>query len=201
MNKNEKEEFPSNSIMPPKKVKKVTTGTVRKAKEKPAILKFFEKNLPEIGNYVMWEVIVPTTKSLVQDVVTNFIEMALYGDSSPKRKSLRRDRDSTHVSYSHYYDQPRGSAVGKTRSRSARQRTEFDDILFQNRSDAEAVLSHMVEIVDNYGMASVADFFELAGVQKDFMDRKFGWDDLRHASVEHIRGGWVLDLPNPLPLD
>jgi len=52
-----------------------------------------------------------------------------------------------------------------------------------------------------YENVSVADLYELTGVQSAHTDQKWGWVDLRGSNVERTRqGGYVIALPEPVPL-
>ena len=68
-------------------------------------------------------------------------------------------------------------------SRGSRARHDFDDILFESRGEAEDVLSHLVDLTIDYGVASVADFYDLSGIESQFTDNKYGWTNLRDAEV------------------
>jgi len=41
----------------------------------------------------------------------------------------------------------------------------------------------------------------LVGLAATHTDNKWGWTDLSGAGVSRIRGGYLLDLPEPEPLD
>jgi hypothetical protein len=55
--------------------------------------------------------------------------------------------------------------------------------------------------VSRYESASVADLYELVGLSSVHTDNRWGWTDLTGAGVSRIRGGYLLDLPEPEPLD
>lgn len=69
------------------------------------------------------------------------------------------------------------------------------------RAEAEEVIDRMFELVSRYGSVSVADMYELVGLASTHTDNKWGWTDLSGAGVSRIRGGYLLDLPEPEPLD
>ena len=51
----------------------------------------------------------------------------------------------------------------------------YDDILFDTRGDAEAVLDAMNDIISQYGTVSVSDFYDLARVPNDnFTMNRYG---------------------------
>ena len=79
--------------------------------------------------------------------------------------------------------------------------SDYDDIVLDKRDEAEDVLSRMDELISTYGMASVADLYELVGVTGNYTDNKYGWTDIRSASAIRVRDGYLLKLPKALPLN
>jgi hypothetical protein len=66
---------------------------------------------------------------------------------------------------------------------------------------SENVVDNLFELVSRYESATVADLYELVGLNSTHTDHKWGWTDLHGAGVTRIRGGYLLDLPEPEPLD
>lgn len=171
-------------------------------KEKPLLARMFGETAREVGGYVIWDVLIPAVKEVITDIVTNGIEMLVYGDSARSSRSgrLRRERGRSYVSYSSMYDSPRAERVRDTR-RLPSNRHAFDKVVLSTRSDAELVLDGLVELISMYGEATVADFYSAVGLQVDYNDNKYGWDTLATASVERVRGGYILVMPKPIYLD
>lgn len=195
------EEYPSNSLSKKSErrvVRRVTKGRVG-ARKKPLISRIFGGDLGKaIGTFVLSEVLIPAAKSTLSDVVDNVKEMMLYGE--PQRRGGRRDRgDRSYVSYSSYYRE-RESRRGEPISSRKRVTHNFDDVLF-NRDDAREVLSSMVDFIEDYGLCTVGDFYDLAGLPKDWNDDTWGWEDLSSAYVKRVRDGFIIDLPRPRPID
>lgn len=201
-------EFPSNSHKrkeetkkPEKKVEKVTSGKVVKQKKtlgKKFTETFLGDNIESVSSYIVYDVIIPAAKNMISDTVSNGIEMLLFGQTRGSR--TRRDKGKSYVSYSNYYkdrDQDRDRQV----SQRNRARHNFDDIILESRGEAEEVLSHLVDLTEDYGMASVADLYDLVGVTSNFTDNKYGWDNLASGRVVPVRGGYLLELPRPIVLD
>jgi hypothetical protein len=69
------------------------------------------------------------------------------------------------------------------------------------RVEAEEVIDRLFDVVSRYETATVADLYEMVGVTGNYTDDKWGWTDLRGASVQRVRNGYLLDLPRPEPLD
>lgn len=59
----------------------------------------------------------------------------------------------------------------------------------------------MDEMISVYGMVSVADLYDLIGVTGNYTDNKYGWTDIRSASVVRVRDGYIVKMPKAMPLD
>lgn len=201
-------EYPSNNhkkkkvdVKPEKKVERVTSGKVVKQKKslgKKFTETFLGDNIESVSSYIIYDVIIPAAKNMVSDTVSNGIEMLLFGQTRGSR--TRRDRDKSYVSYSNYYND-RDRDKPRQVSQRNRARHNFDDIILESRGEAEEVLSHLVDLTEDYGMASVADLYDLVGVTSNFTDNKYGWDNLASGRVVPVRGGYLLELPRPIVLD
>lgn len=173
-----------------KKIEKVVVGQV-KTKKKSGISKFFSgfiaDETQDIKTYLFKDVVVPTIKKSISDVV----DMILYGGGS-KRRSTTASR----VSYRSYYDDPRD-----TRSESRiTPAYNYDDIILDSRGDAEEVLNQLNDLIDVYKIASVADLYDLVGITGNYTDNKYGWTNLSNADVVRTRDGYKLKLPRALPI-
>lgn len=183
-----------------KKLDRVATGRV-KTKKKSEIHKltdvFISEDVASVKEYILMDVLLPTVKKAISDMVTNGVDMLLYGEV----RGSRKERGSK-VSYSKYYDSRDRDydRRGTTRSR-GRMGYDYDDIVLESRGEAEEVLERMDDLLDNYGIVSVADLYDLVGITGNYTDNKYGWTSLRNASVQRLRDGYLLKLPKALPLD
>ena len=85
----------------------------------------------------------------------------------------------------------------KNKNNSSRQ----EEVVFETLEDAEQVLEHLQNVIDTYAHASVADFYDLAGVVHfDFPATKLGWGSSASAKIVQTRDGYVIKLPDPLPI-
>jgi hypothetical protein len=86
-------------------------------------------------------------------------------------------------------------------SQRGRAKHDFDEIVLDQRAEAEEVIDRLYDVVNKYEQATVADLYDLVGLSSTHTDHKWGWTDLRGAGVSRIRDGYLLDLPDPEPLD
>ena len=178
-----------------KEISKVVTGKVVKKKNVGRKLTdmFISEDVNNIKSYVIMDVLVPAVKKAISDIVTNGIDMMLYGETGRTKKT-----SSGSISYRDYYDSNRNRDNRYTASRT---RYSYDDIVLDSRTEAEEVLVRMQEIIDTYQVVSVADLYDLVGIRGSFTDNKYGWTNIRNASVEHVRDGYMLKLPKALAID
>ena len=178
-----------------KKVEQIAKGKTKKKSEvKKFADTFIAEDITSVKDYIIMEVLLPAAKKAISDIVTNGIDMILYGETRSKSKS----RESR-VSYTKYYDRDRDyDRPSRTRGRYG---YDYDDIILDTRKEAEEVLDRMDDLIDNYGMVSVADLYDLVGVSGNYTDNKYGWTNLRNADVQRVRDGYLLKLPKALPFD
>ena len=193
-----KEEQRESDALPEKKVGKVITGSA-KSKKKGEMQKFADVFISEdVGNvksYIIMEVLVPAVKKAISDIVTNGIDMILYGETGRTKKNGTASK----VSYRSYYDKRDDRRdYGSSRTRTG---YDYDDVILDNRGEAEEVLSRMDELIATYGLVSVADFYDLVGITGSYTDNKYGWTDIRNASVVRVHDGYTIKLPRALPLN
>ena len=197
------ENYPSNSHkareeVAEKKVEKVVSGKTS-TKKKSGIRKlsgaFLSEDVSNVKSYIFSEVLLPAAKKLVSDIVTNGIDMLLYGEIKNKKGN------SSKVSYSRYYDDRRDRSRDY-RSPVVRNNFDYDEIIFETRGDAEAVLDAMYDILNQYKVVSVAELYDLASITThNYTCNNYGWIDLRGSSVVRVRDGYILKLPRALAID
>jgi hypothetical protein len=201
-------DFPSNSNKvktEPKKVEKVVTSGVVTQK-KTIGKKFLELFAPDdvggITNYIIYEVLIPSAKNTMFDIVRGTFDMikqsaeaAIFGENRP----INTDRNRTHVSYNNYSST---TSPRREPSRSLNpKRYNFDDIVITDKAEAESVIHHLVDLTMDFGQATVSDLYDLVGKTDQFTDRRYGWTDLSRATTRRVRDGHLLVLPNPRMLD
>lgn len=183
-----------------RKIDKVVTGTV-KTKKKGELSKlssiFFPEDIKNVKSYVFMDVIVPAVKKAISDIVTTGIDMLIYGANG---RSNRNSSPVSKISYTKYYDKRSDDRFSSSESRT-RTGYNYDDIVLETRGEAEEVLMRMTEMIDTYGVVSVADLYDLVGVTGNYTDNKYGWTNVRNAEAIRVRDGYLLKLPKVLPID
>lgn len=181
-----------NDDIPEKRVEKVVSGSV-KSKKKNGLQKITNVFVPDdVKSYIFEDIVVPAVKDIILDAVRAFLGVS--GNSRGGRSST-----SSKISYRKYYDdRDRRDSGNVSRTRTG---YDYDDIILESRGEAEDVLERMDELIATYQVVSVADFYDLVGVSGNYTDNKYGWTDIRNASVIHVRDGYMIKLPKALPLN
>jgi len=196
--------------IPEKKIEKVVSGDVIQ-KKKPLGRRFkdifFGGDFQGAARYIAADVLLPALRNLVVDASTKGIERIIYGESSPRG---RRPEYGPRVQYHSPFVRREDPRVVDARSRVSLpdqpqypfrpNRREANEIIIASREEAELVLERMVDIIDNYQVASLADLYELLGLPTAHTDNKWGWSNLNSASIRQIRDGYLIDLPTMEPL-
>lgn len=182
------------------KLKKVIRGTAVKRKKslsKRFLETFIGEDINNIGAYILHDVLIPAAKSMIYDAFKGSLEMSLFGEKQGSRTS--RDRGKSYVSYNNYASARRD--IRPDISNKNRSRHNFDEIILQSRGEAEEVLSLLVDLVIDYGQATVGDLYDLVEIESNFTDNKYGWTDLSSANVTRTRDGYLLNFPKVILLD
>jgi len=208
------DEFPDNShkareagAPKEKNIQRIIEGKVTQRK-KPLSRRF--ANLIVLGDpksamhYVLLSVLIPAAKDMLADAFQAGIDRTLYGEDRPptRRNTSRSNTNPTYVSYNRFStpaskprEEPR---VNVRQSRSAH---EIDLVILETRQEADEVLTQLFDCVESYASVSVADLYEMVGLEVNFNDHKWGWIDLRGSSVSRTRDGYQLNLPRPEAID
>lgn len=180
-----------------KRVHKVVTGNVKTRENKGRKITdiFISEDAANVKSYIFMDVLVPAIKKAISDIVTDGIDMILYGGSGGRKKTSSGNK----VSYRKYYDDRRDDR--RETSYRDRNRFDYDDIEFETRGEAEAVRNEMEDCIERYGMVSVADMYDMAGLAAPYTSSKYGWTSIRTAEIKRTRGGYVIELPRAIAFD
>lgn len=183
-----------------KRPEKVVSGKVIKKKNNVRKMtdNFIADDVDNVKSYLFSDVIVPAIKKVITDVITNGLEMILYGDTS-----RGGNRGNSKVRYT-TYSSSHSSRPVRT-SYSTRTRYSSDDVIVSSRSEAEEVLRHLDDIIDMYGIARVADLYDLVGERHEYTDNDYGWTNISNAEAVRVRTedgyGYAIKMPRALPID
>lgn len=217
------ENFPSNSRearaqsepdkdSPKKVIRLVDSEVVRRKKSLGTrfLESFGGSDGRSVLEYVLFDVLAPAAKDMIVDAVTEGTRRAFFGDSgSSSRRGGHRPGSSTrgHVSYNQYSSSSsnnsyrRGDDNNRTFRSRARNSHDIQEIILTTRGKAEDVIDELCEMIDKYQAVSVAELYEMVALDFTHVDSKWGWTDLRDASVSRVSDGYRLNLPRAEALD
>jgi hypothetical protein len=202
-----KENAPELKIEPEqKRVERIVEGEVQRRKtplSRRFASTFFGGDARSVIGYVFLEVLIPSAKETISDAFSQGIEKMLFGDvrSTTRRNASRGTTGYT--SYNRYSSNTPANTRPEPRGMTPRGKAihDFDESILDSRAMAEEVISRMFDLLSRYEAVSVGDLYEMIGEKTVFTDERWGWTDLRGAGVRRSRGGYLLDLPKPEPLE
>ena len=183
-----------------KKVEKVIVGEVI-VKKRTFGQKFkgvfFGGEFKQALRYFTADVLLPAIRNLMVDATTRGVERMVYGES---RDIRRRPPPSygSRISYNSPVvrrDRAYLPDQGPPRPLGRQVRRDTNELILASREEAEQVLERLIDIIDKYGVASLADLYDLTGLPTSPIDNKWGWSDLRTTEIRQVRDGFLLDLP------
>lgn len=183
----------------PKKVEKVVAGKVT-AKPKTGLAKFaetfFAEDLHKVKDYVVKDVIMPTVKDTIWTIIARGSERLIFGEAghSPKNSKL------PFINYNGLFKSSAPAQVPTVNSSSSQY--SVDNIILEDRGDAEKVLTAMNAYIAEFGEVSISTLYDMIGEPiSDFMSTRWGWRSLNTAGIMRTtNGGYKLDLPRPISL-
>lgn len=164
---------------------------------------FVGEDARDVGVYVMLDVVAPRIKDLVFDMITEGTSRSLYGSPSQGRGYSRGAVPTRHTNYN------RPSPVNRRDpepepsrlDRQSRATHDFTSLRFANAMEAETIVDRLNNLIGQYGVASVNDFYDAIGLTGDFTDDAYGWSDLTGVRIRRVRDGYILELPRTHQID
>jgi hypothetical protein len=191
-----------------KNIEKVTSGQTKRRKRslrKQFVDMFMAGDPRSAAQYALIDVLLPMIRDTVWETGSEYLRSLLQGGTRRRGGStIPPSGPLGHVNYTRFSGPMAGSRMSssmRAMSRSARARHDFDEIVLESRTEAEEVIDRLFDLVAKYETATVADLYELVGLPSNYTDHRWGWTDVRGAGVTRIRDGYLLDLPDPYPLD
>ncbi len=208
------EQYPSNTLKerskqaqqkPKPELKCVVTG---KSKSVPQSIwsKVFVGIKPASGqtmkSFIFDEIVTPLIQRAVVEGVTGAINYLVKGDAYADRKATNSFGKS-YINYNGISSGKPSSGGGQYVYSGKNSGMEIENVWFESRVDAQRVLDEMTSVIAQYDILTVNGFYDLIGRTSliDPSNEKFGWSDLRNAYITGARGGWIIHLPRPMPID
>lgn len=179
--------LPSNNTEPiDKDLEIVTTGRVKTRGGKG-----ITSEVRNISNALFAESVLPSLKTTFLDFASQALERLLFGGSSsvgPRGK---------HRPYHKAYNTRKKRHTRQPRPVIRQTEEVFEDIFFEHREDAEAVLGRMMELVAEYGRATIGDLYQMSGLSPNYVHERYEWNDLSGCRVQYTTEGYLINFPEP----
>ena len=168
---------------------------------------FIKSDGKTIKNYAFFDVLIPSVKRILYDLVTKTFGMALFND-----KSVPGNNPLGSSGYANQYQQviyragdvsyrPYNSAPPqRTSSNYSPAGFDYGTFVFQQRGDIEAVLNQLTDIIEKYGVATVGDLYDSFGQTAPYTAENYGWKTMNGCEPVICSGGWRLKMTSPSPV-
>lgn len=159
---------------------------------------FFGENTRDVCPYVIYEILLPSSKRMFSEGIKGGIDMLLFGEDRGYRPGDYRKPAGSYVSYDKYSERERDRDRydGYSRSKGI---YGVEDVILPTRRDAEEVREYLIEMIDKYDSVSIAAYYDIVGIHHTHTDRNYGWKNLRKSSINPVRGGgYVIEFPRPI---
>lgn len=185
-----------------KKVEKVVTGKVV-SRKKPlgsrVVETFFSgDDVKTVAGYVLFDVIIPSAKSMFLDSANQALDRIVNGEDSVSSRRISSSRTGNYTPYNRVKS---SKSEKKENSYRARANHDFEEFILETRTEALEVLERLGDLIQDYNVATVSDLYDILGKTGSFTDDKWGWTDIRGADIRRTNAGYLLDLPRPKPID
>jgi hypothetical protein len=173
-----------------RKVEQLVTG-VEKTKKKSEFGKlvnlFISEDAPKIRSWLIHDVAMPAFKKALMGSIDMLFNGGHSSGYTPDYSSKPK------VRYSQYSEEP--SYRKATGTVVAKNNVEYNDIEYPNRGAAERVLATMRDIHAEFQSVTLAELYEMSGLDHPYTYTKYGWTSLRDAKVVRRGDGYFIDLP------
>lgn len=178
------------------KIEKVISGNakVRKNNVRKLTDTFFAEDVSTVKSHLRDDLLIPELKRLVVNLLKDGVDILFNG-----RISRNGNKSNTFVgdrfSYDRCYSNKPAEPIRTVN------RFSYDDIEYESRGDAQAVLDHMHNVIRRYGFVTVAEMYEMVERTAPFTANNYGWTDISTAYVDRSYGGYIIRLPRAVPIE
>lgn len=150
---------------------------------------FVAEDIQTVKTRMFMDVLVPSLKDVIANMVISGVQMILFGDSGRRNRAPGARYD-----YGGYYN----SLNQQQKTQKADYSYGYNDPVVNSRGDAERILQEMAEIIGEYGKASIADLYDLCGITGRPTDMNYGWTEMPGARPVRIPDGYLIQMPRPV---
>lgn len=187
------------------KLESVVTGEVIKRKQsfgKRLKAVFFGGGIKDAARYITGDVVLPALRTMIVEASSRGVERVIYGETRPRYRSSSTSSYQPRVSYNQPIrrDPRERGYLPDQPPHVSRERYEENEIILQDKAEAELVIERLIDVISQYDVATRADLLELLGMPSSYVDDKWGWDRVAGFGVRQVREGYLLELPPAEPI-
>lgn len=183
---------------------------------------FFAEDIKTVGGNITENVVKPTIKNGIFNILTSALSMWLFGKNSNYMttgglfRPLFNNNNNSLINYNNMYKvqngvitQPNSNLLANPNQginvvNSFRSTDVYDPNMFVYASwqDSENVFISLCQRISQYGVATVRNLYDFSGASApDLITMNWGWYDLpNHQTLARGDGTWILKLPQPVYL-
>ena len=156
---------------------------VKKSLKKRFVETFLKADIKDVKAFIFTDVIVPGIKDLAYNMITQGVNMWLFGDAKIKMKK-NGDGWTSWTSYGSVTSKSGQSAPKTVRSSSSK----VEERGLPDKAEVYSKDSELREILSEYNKVFVAQYKSAFGLQVEPTDWNFGWTNLNDMYVYETRG-------------
>lgn len=174
---------------------------------------FISEDATSVGDYILWDILVPTVKRTIRDVIVGSADRVFLGSTTPPSNNLYRSQGVTYVnpSRTNYSSITRPQRKVESRQNvqqltGNRRAFEVLDLIFEDYGKIHQAFDETIDLLDQYGQVSVDQYAEILsqyfnGIPNmEYTAQNFGWKSLATAEIVKVVGGYYVKFPRPIPL-
>ncbi len=158
-----------------------------------------------VTEHIIWNLLIPAAKDTVADMGATFIDMMIFGQRRTPRGipsgHATPNQGNGNNSRFNYGGITSGSPLILGQHSAPQEEYSApvipNQIVVNNKHEADAIVAKMQELIERYTAVSVADVYRMVNRTPNYMDDKWGWQSLEGTRLKRDRGGVLLDLPEP----
>lgn len=161
------------------------------------------EDFKDVIGVVLEKTVFPWVKKGLHDVLTNTIDMIIYGEISGNKTT---PSNVSKISYNGYYNGTKTDSNNYVNL--SPNKTLFDDIVYGSMGAAQEVLDSMQDSIETYGNVSIAEMYEIASVDIDRVSvpwtaNGYGWKNISSAKIVPCSNpdGYIIRFPRPIPIN
>lgn len=128
--------------------------------------------------------------------VINLVAVAVIAAHIGRKQQLNRDIQAVAEGFAEGYNQKKEPVHYQSYAK----KQPKEAFCLNTREEGEKVIDTLKELLEKYGVVSVADLKDLIGMPSTYRENRRGWADLKTASLKRTRYGYYLVLPDPEPI-